>query len=539
MRNPKLNATRGRITRCALLLSVAALCGCDRGGAAAGRGAERPNILWIVMDTTRADHLSVYGYGRPTTPNLERWARDARVFEDVIAPGVTTQPTHASMFTGLLPSQHGTNYGHRYLDEHHHTVAELLRDAGYDTYLWSANPHISAVENFSQGFDAQEHPWDPKYSSDAIRIVRSKIPPHDRASELPQLLRDMPNAPWTIKACGELTQRGVMNWLTQRPAGRPYLIFLNYMEPHRVLIPPLKYRERFLTPEQVKRSYEIDFSRTAIYAYCFGQITYSAEDLAVLRGMYDAAVNELDELLGVLLDGLAAGGYLQNTVIVVTADHGELLGEHHMVDHQYAVYEPLLRVPLILHYPARVAAGRERRPVMTMDLFPTLLELAGVPAPAGLPTRAVSLLAPLQRRPRLAEYPVPIDGPFKLVQDRYPTFDATPWNRDLRAFIDGPLKLICSRDEPLHLYDLSKDPDELHDLLAVDPAAAAAMRTAFAEYVRDLRLVGEGDVVPQAPDDHRRRLEGLGYVGSAEDAGAAPATAPRPAAGGPPPGDVP
>ena len=146
---------------------------------------ERPNIVWIVWDTVRADRMSLYGHDKPTTPWLDAWAsEEARVFDNSISAAPYTVPSHASMFTGLLPSEHGASNRHQYLDDHHVTVAELLRNAGYQTYLFAANPHISRGENFHRGFDVEEHPWDQQYWREALRIVREKVPPNDKSSEL-------------------------------------------------------------------------------------------------------------------------------------------------------------------------------------------------------------------------------------------------------------------------------------------------------------------------------------------------------------------
>ncbi|MFP6578376.1 MAG: sulfatase-like hydrolase/transferase, partial [Myxococcota bacterium] len=135
-------------------------CGTGDCGPPSSGDARAPNILWVVWDTVRADRMSLYGHSVETTPELDRWARGARVYRDVVSAASTTEPAHASMFTGLYPSQHGTDADHRWLSEDFDTLAERLSSAGYRTYLWSANPSISADENFHQGFDRVEHPWD-------------------------------------------------------------------------------------------------------------------------------------------------------------------------------------------------------------------------------------------------------------------------------------------------------------------------------------------------------------------------------------------
>ena len=131
------------------------LLGC---GACDDPAPARPNVLWVVWDTARADHMSLYGYPRPTTPFVDRWAKDARVFDDCMSASCWTVPSHASMFTGLLPAEHGAMHGNEYLDDGLETVAETLQRAGYQTFAWAANPHVSVEENFLQNFEIQQHP---------------------------------------------------------------------------------------------------------------------------------------------------------------------------------------------------------------------------------------------------------------------------------------------------------------------------------------------------------------------------------------------
>ena len=357
----------------------------------------------------RADHLSLYGYPRKTTPRLDAWAQGARVFENASSTAGYTLPSHASMFTGLLPSEHCTHNGHQRLEDRYATLAELLRDAGYRTFLFSANPQISAspARNFGQGFEATEHPWSPRYRDAALELVQRKLPPEDRSSELPERLRQArrgegPLNAWNIKAAGEIAERATLAWLDSLGGERPWFVFLNYMEAHRPYIPPRAYREQMMSEEEVRRSYRVDRSWLPMWEYTFGLREYSEEEISLTRATYDATLRELDDLFAELLEALAQGGHLDDTIVILTSDHGEHLGEQHMLDHQYSLYQPLLRVPLVIHHPGRIEPGRDPRPVVNFDLFPTLLELVGLAAPEGSGSQAVSLLSPREgsRAPR-------------------------------------------------------------------------------------------------------------------------------------------
>ena len=365
---------------------------------------KRPNVLWIVWDTVRADRTSLYGHSTATTPKLDEWAKGARIFDNVVSAASSTTPSHASMFTGLLPTQHGANNEHRWLEDRYATLAEILKEADYSTYLWAANPHISNQENFQQGFDHEAHPWDPKHRERAIEIVRAKME-GDRTSEIGSERRSGKFPPWAIKAAGELAEVDLLQWLDGLEAGTPYFAFVNYMEAHRPFIPNREARERVMPPEMVDRSYRVDRSWIPMWTYTFGLSEYSEAELELMARTYDATLTELDDLFAHLLESLEARGQLENTAIILTADHGEHLGEQHMLDHQFSLYAPVINVPLVIRYPARIEPGRDARPVMNFDIFPTVLDLAALEPPADLVTRSRTLLDPAAERIRVAEYP--------------------------------------------------------------------------------------------------------------------------------------
>jgi arylsulfatase A-like enzyme len=489
--------------------------------------AARPNVLFVVWDTVRADRLSLYGYGRPTTPKLERWARTARVFDAALAIANSTVPNHASLFTGLLPSEHGAHAAHQYLDDHWTTLAELFRAAGYRTYLWSANPHLSDAENFTQGFELAEHPWSARNRDEATRIVLAKLPEDDLSNASRRRLRQGGDNEGLLKAAGALAQRNALEFLEEGDPAQPWLVFINYMEAHRHYIPARSYRELMMSPELVERSYRSDRSFPLVWAHTFGLRELAPDDLQMNAGLYDASLRELDDLFAELLAAFEGRGLLENTAVVLTSDHGELLGEHGLLGHQYSLYDPLLRVPLILRDPARVPAGRSDAAVLAMDLFPTLLELAGIEPPSGPESHAASLLAPPSQRARLAEYPAAFTRPLETTRRRFPDFDPAPWQRRLRAFHRGPYKLIEAEDGSRRLYDLASDPLERVDLARSDPETTERLRTELFAYVQQLTAPPElSGAAPRLDPDEVRRLEALGYAATAESGEAQP----RPAA---------
>jgi arylsulfatase A-like enzyme len=427
------------------------------------------------------------------------------------------------MFTGLLPTEHGAFHTQRTLDPGLTTVAELFSDHGYRTYLWAANAHIQSKLHFDQGFDVEEHPWSPQYKERALEIVRRHMTDRDRTSNLPNRLRDESRIrEWDIKAAGELAQEGLVSWLERTKSGeQPWFAFLNYMEAHAPYIPPPEFRAEMMTPEQVERSYRVDNRGVTRWSYTFGLHEYEPDDLEILGATYDATLLQLDTLLRDLLNDLEGRGYLDNTIVVLAADHGEHLGEHHMLDHQYALYNQLLRVPLVVHYPERFAAGRDDSPVALFDLFPTLLEVAGIAPPEGLESKAVSLLSPDARRQRLAEYPAVYESGIKQVRRFHPDFDFGPWERRLRVLYQGGHKFICATDGGHEIYDDAVDPGESRNLVEAEPELAESLLDDLLGFVAGMNVRTDEGATPDYSEEDLERLRRLGYLAEEDSADAA------------------
>ena len=267
-----------------------------------------------------------------------------------------------------------------------------------------------------------------------------------------------------------------------------------------------------MSAEQVVQSYTVDRAWLPMWEYTFGLRDFTEEEIELTRATYDATLLELDELLRDLIEGLERDGHLDDTVVVLTSDHGEHLGEQHMLDHQYSVYQPLLRVPLVVHYPSRFAPGREERPVMNFDIFPTLVELAGAELPTGQQGQAVSLLAAAADRSRFAEEPALPGVGVKAVRDEHPDWDPEPWQRRLRAWVSGDYKYIWSSDERRELYDLSADPLEQTDLAAEQADTLQSMGSALEAYYASLNVCRRDGADPTMSPEQLERLKSLGYI---------------------------
>ncbi len=458
-----------RSLRCAQLL----LAACLFGLAGCWTGPHRaPNVVLVVVDTVRADRLSCYGYDRPTTPRIDQLSERGIRFENVASTSSWTLPAHASLFTGLPPIRHGATQEHTRLDGVAATLAELLGAGGYATFGASANPVVSKHSGLARGFESFVETW---------RMSRQpRMPSQPRH---PNLL-------------------AVRQFLRGLEPDRPFFLFVNYIEPHAPYQPPEPHRSRLLAEGHSPSSLAAALERR-MPEYYLDPSTVSADEFAVLNDLYDGEIAYVDQLVGELVDHIEGAGKLGETLLVVTSDHGENLGDHGHFRHVFSLYNNAVRVPLIVLLPGGGRAGEVREePVSLADLFVTILAQAGVEAPPRqregrdvLTERGEAGATPL-----FAEYyyPLQVLSLFTGRDTTSRTAALQPYLRRLRSVeIDG-MRLIWSSDGRHELFDLRSDPHELRNLAA--NRAAAARRERLHGLLREYVARGGGPrpLPPQA-----------------------------------------
>jgi arylsulfatase A-like enzyme len=439
------------------------------------------NFVLVILDCVRPDHIGCYGYERGTTPNLDAFAATATRFDNAITAGVWTLPSMASMMTGCYPSQHGLNRADRALGRDLVTLPQRLAAAGWRTAGFTANPHGGRTFELDRGFQEFHEFWGvPGTDHDGplgrcYRWVRPRLRDAVKRSQAltgaaRRLQRRRAEA---TGGSGNRLADAATAWIRQaRDAGQPFFALVHLMESHVPYTPAAEHVERFLDEAGRRRVAELDHDGMA---YLASANPLSEDDLALIGSLYDATISHGDELAGRVLDAV---GDDPATLVAITADHGQQLGEHRMMGHFFSVYDTLARVPLVLRDP-ELPAGVVQRPVQTVDLYPTVLEAAGLdPGPGE--EWAVSLRAPSDHRPVLVtEYLEPDLTRFA----RFRGFDPAPFDRELRALRRDGWKYIWSSDGQEELYDLGGDPGETRDL-------ASAARGA--EWLRAFRLLHEG-----------------------------------------------
>jgi arylsulfatase A-like enzyme len=419
--------------------------------------AERPNVVLVVVDTLRADHLGCHGYERETTPRLDQLAAGGLRFERAFSQAPWTTPSVASLLTSLYPTEIGIGSECSLLPDELTLLPEVLAAQGYRTGAVISHTFCSERWNFDQGFD-----W----------FDQSNVAGHAAISSPGVTARALEFADWAGDA--------------------PFFLWLHYFDPH------FYYNEH---PEHAfggRQGYSgpirpgLEFSRLLEL-----RNTLTAEDLAELRRLYDSEIAFTDGWIGALFDGLRARGLWERTLVIATGDHGEEFGDHGDIGHARTLYQELVNVPLIVKLPHSAAgppAGTAiPEPVALIDVFPTVLELTG--------TRWDG---PLQGRSLLAAR----DPARALVSE-------TARAGGVQSLVSGDYKLIRRLDGDLRaLYHLGQDPRELRDLSASHAREAQRLGDALEAWERSTRRGAAAEI--ELTSEELDELRELGYAGADE-----------------------
>lgn len=419
--------------------------------------AGAPNVLFIVMDTVRAESLGLDGRGRPIAPVLDRLARRGVRFEQARATAPWTLPSHASMFTGRLPHELSTRLD-RPLDSTYTTIAEFANGHGYDTAGFVANTFFcSRWFGLSRGFVHYED-----VAVDAREVLRSSGLGRSIARKLATASNDRPTAYFERKDAATINA-DLIGWLRRRPKGRPYLAFLNYYDAHDPYLTPEDEGERSSRPSRSAAELQVlrDWHRVS-------RGGVRPEHVRLARESYEECVGYLDRQIGRLFDGLEAMGALENTIVVITSDHGEEFGEHGIFGHGQRLYSQVLHVPLLIIGPGRVPAGRRvATPVSLMCLPSTLADLLGLSRSSPFPGASLARYWDGRGTNGGAREPLVLS---EIDDDDGRRREGPP----ARAIVSEGKVYIRADGEREEMYDLCNDPAEAHDL-SRDPAHRATL----------------------------------------------------------------
>ncbi len=479
-------------------------------------------MVVLLLDCARADHFGCYGHTPPATPNIDRIATESALFEQAISPSIWTLESVASLFTGLYPTQHGAHYGAPTLDPALPTLAAWLRDLGYETRSATRNPWIVPETGMTRGFDAALDLRAAARLGPLTRLARRSLAAGLPLGSLRALWRKI-NAEIEERmddAGAAQINQSTASWLATRDSSRPFFLFIDYMESHGPYKAPPADRMRFL-PRGVD-SGRVSRVPLQSWVYHMDPTLLTPANTAIIDALYSGALRYLDRMVGELVELLRMRGILDDTLLVISADHGENLGNHGMVGHNYCVYDSLAHVPLICRYPRVFEPGsRVAGTVQNIDLLPTIEALLGTSAPAP-PAGARSGIS-LHRAARgdgrrdgaLIEY---LEPNLDLIRTRFPHADLSSIDCAWRALRDERWKLVLASDGRAELYDIEQDSGETNDLSAIHPAIVEAMCRRLDERLDELGGDTQERWSRQAAErsdlsaQMRERLAAFGYL---------------------------
>jgi arylsulfatase A-like enzyme len=322
------------------------------------------NILLIVLDTVRSESLSLYGYHKNTTPYLKELAKRGVCFDSAISPSPWTLPAHASMFTGKYPHQLSSGW-YAPLDNTFPTLAEVLGDVGYVTSGFVANtPYCSYETGLNRGFAHFED-----YAISTGELFRSSSLVRRATLQFFGLRRLSGNYDLLGRKNAANINETFLSWL-DRNSGKPFFTFLNYFDAHDPYLPP--------PLSQNPDSWTTDQYRLACSWWFMDKKDLKAHQIEEAKNAYESCISYLDGQIAHLFDELYQREVLENTVVIITSDHGEMFGEHGLYGHGNCLYRPVLQVPLVILYPSIVPQGRRiAQPVSLRDIPATVLDLIG------------------------------------------------------------------------------------------------------------------------------------------------------------------
>ena len=419
---------------------------------------DSPNVLLISIDTLRADHLSCYGYERPTSPAIDRIASEGVLFERLTAVSSWTLPTHMSLMTAVDPLVHGVLKDDRILALGVPTLSQRFLEAGYSTAGVVGGPYLNALYGFSRGFEL----YDDYSVGDSLYGAS----------------HDVETSAATLERAAQWLER----WATAEPK-RPFFLFVHFWDVHHDYQPPPPYDTLFqpasIAPED------------------------GPERRARQIALYDGEIRYVDDHVGRLLEQVEAAGRRDDTIVAITADHGEELWQRGQRGHRSNLFDEVIHIPLIVRFPGRLPAGRRvTELVRQIDIAPTLLDLAGLdPASVGgedssLPYAARSFAELAKGEP---EGPTPGLAAFADLHDGL-----------VRAVGTQDRKYIVDREKPM-FFRLDQDPGELENRLDDEPAAARGYAQLLDSWVA-ARKSSAGATEAETPPEQLELLKSLGYI---------------------------
>jgi len=439
--------------------------------------------------------MSCYGYDKSTTPHLSDFCAESIHYKNAFSPAIWTIPSHASLFTGTYPSAHGALNLHRYLDGKFMTLSEVFKLEGYDTVSFSNNGFIS-IEDFGlhRGFTVSKGQPFPKKK--AARII-------------PKFRQ------WATGSsdCGAfVTNNYVKKFINNRDnKGNPFFLFLNYMEAHAPYEDiPKKYLTLFVNQDGSNRLKSTNQDRQK---YLTRSIDMIEEDFSLLRSVYDAQIAYLDYKVNELLAFFKQKDIYNNSLIVITSDHGDMIGEHELMHHSYCIYDELIKIPLILKLPDTNNQGKTiDSPVSLINVPPTLMSLLEINN-ENFSNQMQAESLPIEGNNSDFEYIFSeCERPKNEFETTYPDFDFSVYDKQFLAIRSKQYKYIWSSSGRHELYNIENDPQEQSNLIQKETGLAKKFEQALFKWYDSFEKVDNRREKTMDLDENvKEKLKALGY----------------------------
>jgi len=485
-----------------------------------------PNIILVILDTVRADHLSCYGHEKPVTPVVDRVASEGMRFNHCISSAIWTLPSHASIFTGLYPIGHQVDFSNYHLAGEFQTLAEALKRKGYQTAGFVANPIISYENNFSQGFDYFKAYGNNKITRTEFYLLGNIL---WQKSGLSKLFARKVYPPFSQYQRGDDLVRDMENWFRiEYRQDKPFFLFLNFMDAHYPYQVPAQFKPDFSCPEP---DYTFLNHKEKSIDYFRGKYKVGQAAIEKMRAYYTLSIAYADHCLGLFLDRLRERGLYDRLALIVSSDHGEYFGGHrefyHRLFHNFGIYNELIHVPLIIRYPPSVGGGIVVEDlVQNVDIMPTILDFAGIDSlDADYPLQGRNLFDLAQsggRRYALSQFTNPpvediLDERQKhRVRKIYPNVDLKEWFKGYSALQDGEFKFVQDAEGREYFFNLAADPGESRDAAAGHGQEKKNMRERLKAWEQDLMDQAPKNISIIRNPEIEEKLEALGYIQARE-----------------------
>ena len=455
----------------------------------------------VVMDCVTADSLSCYGYDKKTTPNIDKIAKSSLLFENAISASSWTLASTASLFTGKWVSHHLACDQHQFLDSKHKTLSEYLSENGYKTASFSDSCYVNERTGLSRGF---EYFYDISFKNFPVKFKFIKL-----LKLLLQLRKRISKKGFKYTDT-HLQMQQVRDWISKNKKKQPFFIYIHNDETHYPYYPRKRFLKKFAkisqrTIEHTIQDREKILGETGVF---------EKTDFELLKTLYNGELAYLDNNLGKLFNFMKKKGLLDNTILIITSDHGSNFGEHDLYGHSFCLYDSVIRIPLILYYPKLYSPKKIKQQVQNIDILPTLLDILEINGENSVNGNSINNLrnGDYFRNFAISEHALQnislfeknVKKPRKNLKEKY--------HNTLHAFRTDKYKYIWSSNYKHELYNLLKDPDEKSNLIHKLPDVSAKLDKKLFKYAKYFNFDSSKVLEVASNSLIEKRMKSLGYM---------------------------